>query len=171
MQIKYSMGTMEELDEIYELFVAAIKEMDRLQIPQWDEIYPDRAQLAKDLSAKELYVGKIEDKIGVVYVLNNEMDEQYINGEWKYQEDQFVILHRVCVHPNYQNCGVGAATLTHIHEQMRLNRIRAIRLDAFSQNPYALKMYKRAGYEKVGNADLRKGQFYLMEKLLTSDLS
>ncbi|MBD5427537.1 MAG: hypothetical protein HDR38_08340 [Treponema sp.] len=42
--------------------------------------------------------------------------------------------------------------------------IHTIRLDAFSENPYALRLYEHMGYVKVGTADWRKGMFYLMEK-------
>lgn len=42
--------------------------------------------------------------------------------------------------------------------------IETIRLDASSLNPYAVKMYVKLGFEKVGIASFRKGKFYLMEK-------
>jgi ribosomal protein S18 acetylase RimI-like enzyme len=42
--------------------------------------------------------------------------------------------------------------------------IDTIRLDVFTLNPYALKMYEKSGYIKVGFAHWRKGEFYLMEK-------
>lgn len=166
MQILYEKGQLKDLDEIYQLFQLAIVEMDQQQIPQWDSIYPNREVLKEDIINQELYVGKEEDKIVVVYVINMEADEQYRNGAWKKTKVPYRILHRVCVHPHYQNCGIGAATLSHIHEQMKKEQIEAIRLDAFSKNPYALKMYERAGYETVGIANFRKGQFYLMEKVL-----
>lgn len=40
------------------------------------------------------------------------------------------------------------------------------RLDAFTENPFALKLYDNLGYSRVGYADWRKGRFYLMEKYL-----
>lgn len=42
--------------------------------------------------------------------------------------------------------------------------IETIRLDAFSQNPIALRMYENLGYKKVGEVNFRKGLFYLYEK-------
>ncbi|MDP4147194.1 MAG: GNAT family N-acetyltransferase, partial [Bacillota bacterium] len=41
-------------------------------------------------------------------------------------------------------------------------------LDVFSLNPFALKMYYKQGYIKVGEVNWRKGKFYLMEKKLVS---
>jgi predicted GNAT family acetyltransferase len=37
-------------------------------------------------------------------------------------------------------------------------------LDAFSLNPFALRLYEKIGYVRVGEANWRKGLFYLYEK-------
>lgn len=44
--------------------------------------------------------------------------------------------------------------------------IESIRLDVFTQNPFALRLYEKTGYRKTGTADWRKGKFILMEKVL-----
>ncbi len=49
---------------------------------------------------------------------------------------------------------------------LRDRGIESVRLDAFSLNPYALRMYEGLGYKKVGEANWRKGLFYLFEKNL-----
>lgn len=49
------------------------------------------------------------------------------------------------------------------------NGIQAVRLDAFSLNPYALRLYERLGYRKTGEVTFRKGVFYLYEKELSPD--
>lgn len=167
MQLKYEQATMKDIKEICQLFDKAIHEMDKLGIFQWDNIYPDYSVLENDIRDQTLYVGRLGDKIAVVYVINREEDKQYKNGNWRYTGKSYCVLHRVCVHPQFQNCGLGGATLEHIHEQAKEMQIDAIRLDAFSKNPFALRMYKKAGYNNVGIAQLRKGKFYLMEKLLT----
>lgn len=53
-----------------------------------------------------------------------------------------------------------------IEDLLKKQRVQSIRLDAFSLNPYALKMYEALGYEKVGEINWRKGTFYLCEKKL-----
>lgn len=53
-----------------------------------------------------------------------------------------------------------------IERKLKKLNIKAIRLDVFSQNPYAINLYTHMGYSKVGYADWRKGRFYLMEKYL-----
>ena len=42
----------------------------------------------------------------------------------------------------------------------------SVESDVFTENPYAIKLYEKAGYVKRGYADWRKGRFALMEKKL-----
>lgn len=68
--------------------------------------------------------------------------------------------------PAYQNKGVGTQTMCHIEKMLNSKGIGAIRLDAFLQNPYSLRMYEKLGFQTVGYADWRKGRFALREKYL-----
>ena len=44
----------------------------------------------------------------------------------------------------------------------------AIRLDAFTKNPRALRLYQTLGYHDAGGVTLRKGPFRCFEKRLDS---
>lgn len=159
-------GTMADLDGVFRLFTAAIAEMNRNNIPQWDELYPDRAILSEDIEKNQLFVGMAEGEIASVYVLNSECDEEYKNGDWRYPNASFCVIHRLCVNPKFQNRGIGNLTMRHIEAQIKQEGFESVRLDAFTRNPYALKMYDKLGYVIVGTADWRKGRFFLMEKKL-----
>lgn len=160
------MADVKKLQEIFEIFSNAIKEMNKNNISQWDDVYPDKYTLQNDIRKKQLYIGKINSQIVCVYVLNSDCDEQYINGNWKYQNAAYSVIHRMCVNPKFQNQGIGALTLNHIEVEFNIESVETIRLDAFSLNPFALKMYYKQGYIKVGEANWRKGKFYIMEKKL-----
>jgi len=56
--------------------------------------------------------------------------------------------------------------LSHIEEQIKNMGYSSVRLDVFSKNPYAIRLYEKNGYKKRGYADWRKGRFFLMEKTL-----
>ena len=47
----------------------------------------------------------------------------------------------------------------------------SIRLDVFTKNPRAVKLYENAGYSYAGDAYFRKGKFLLMEKLILDGTS
>jgi ribosomal protein S18 acetylase RimI-like enzyme len=155
-----------DLDEVFEMFSAAIAEMERNGIHQWDELYPDRQILEEDIEKNELTVGIINGEIACAYVVNSECDEEYENGKWKYPDASFSVIHRLCVSPEFQNRGLGTKTVIHIETQLRQENVETVRLDAYTLNPYALRLYEKLGYVRVGTVDWRKGRFWLMEKKL-----
>ena len=155
-----------DLPEVLRLFQAATKHMDEQGIPQWDEVYPNREVLSEDISRGELTVGRIGGKIACVFVLSARHDDEYAQGRWRYPESRFCVLHRLCVHPDFQHRRIAARAMDFIEDALRESGFETIRLDAFSQNPYALRLYESRGYEKIGEVRFRKGLFYLYEKKL-----
>ena len=163
-ELKFVLAQKEDLDIVMSLFTDAINEMNRKGIYQWDSIYPTRNTLEEDIKKKQLYIGIYEGTVVSAYVLNQEYDEQYANGEWKYPNSTYYVVHRLCVNYDFQHRGIGKKTMIHIENELRKKNIETIRLDAFSENIYAIKMYEKLGYVNVGEANWRKGKFYLLEK-------
>ncbi|MNO16914.1 putative acetyltransferase [compost metagenome] len=160
------LANMSDIEEVFEVFVRAIEVMNQNQIPQWDEVYPTKEDLKADIENNELYIVESDNMIMSVFVLNQDYDEEYEEGEWKYTDASFCVIHRLCVNPSFQNKGIGRKTMQLVEELVKEKGIETIRLDAFSQNPFALKMYEKLNYCKVGEVSWRKGLFYLMEKKL-----
>lgn len=166
MNVKYRLALLEDIDGIMELIKNAVIEMERNNIFQWDELYPAREDFIEDIKHNSLYIGLCEGKTAVVFALNRQCDEAYKSGKWLYPNREYYIVHRLCVNCFFQNKGVGKQTMQFIERELKAKNIQAIRLDAFSENPYALRLYTHMGYSKVGDAYWRKGRFYLMEKYL-----
>jgi len=166
MRMEYKKAKMQDLEEVHQLFQAATNEMNRIGISQWDEIYPNKEVLQSDIEKNQMWIGKKQGEIAVVWVINQEMDEQYYACQWSCGEQECRVLHRLCVHPKFQNARVGSTALAYLENSLKDAGVKAVRLDAFSKNPYALRMYERAGYVRRGRAVFRKGEFALMEKIL-----
>ena len=164
--MKYKLGTVQDLDAVCSLVNDAITEMEKNGIYQWDEIYPAKSDFAEDVKNNNLYVVFDEDTLIAFYVISRECDVQYGNAKWKYEDDSAYILHRFCVSPKMQNKGIGKTVLQHIEKQIKDLGYESIRLDTFTQNPFAQRLYCHNGYEARGYADWRKGRFVLMEKKL-----
>ena len=162
--LQYIKATLDDIEEICSLISQAVEKMIRHGILQWDEIYPTEEDFRKDINKNQLYVGITDGKIAVVYALNRECEDEYQNGLWKYPDEPYYVLHRMCVNPDFQNQGVAKHTLLHIEAELLKMNIHAIRLDTFSNNRFSLKLYDSLNYSRVGYADWRKGRFYLMEK-------
>lgn len=152
----------EELDDIFDIYKNAIDLLNEKNIHQWDEAYPTKNVIEQDILKGQMYIGIENGKIVSVAVINNDFDEQYINGNWLY--DNFVVIHRVCVNPIYQNQKIGQRTMSLIEDLLKNKGIESIRLDAYSKNPHSLHMYEKIGYKKTGETNWRKGLFYLYEK-------
>ena len=138
--------------------------MEKDNIPQWDEIYPDKTILEEDISKNQMYIGKIDNEIAVCFVLSEECDEEYKNGKWQYPDAKFNVIHRLCVNPKFQNRGIATETMKYIEELSKSQGYDVIRLDCFTLNPYSQKLYNKTGYSVTGYADWRKGRFELREK-------
>ena len=164
--MNYSKANINDLEEIYTLYQNAIIAMEKDNIHQWDEIYPDKDILKEDITKNQMYIGKTDNKIAVCFVLSEECDEEYKNGFWKYPDSRFNVIHRLCVNPLFQNQGIAAKTLEYIENLSKSEGYDSIRLDCFTQNPYSKKLYDKAGYSITGYADWRKGRFELREKKL-----
>ena len=166
----YRLAEERDIDSICALIQSAIAEMERNNIHQWDEIYPAKEDFLDDIRKRTLYVGtpddSIPDTIAVVYAINKDADEQYQNGTWDYPDSNYSIIHRLCVNPKFQNLGLAKETLTHIEDTLRDSGTETIRLDVFTDNPFALRLYRKNGYKETGTAHWRKGTFLLMEKHL-----
>ena len=155
-----------DINSVLEIFKSAINVMVANGIFQWDNIYPDEKILYEDIQKNQMFLGEIDGKIVSIFTLNQECDEEYKNGNWNYKRSSFAVIHRFCVNTNFQHMGIGKKIMNIIEEMLKEDKIEAIRLDAFSLNPYALKLYENLGYIKVGEVNWRKGLFYLYEKKL-----
>lgn len=164
--ITYRLGKLEDIEAITVLIQEAIKEMEKHDIYQWDELYPTAEDFEADIRKGNLYVAEENEKIIALYVISGESDEAYNNAEWKYPRETSLVLHRFCVSPGFQNKGIGKKVLNKIESQIKSMGYDSVRLDVFTKNPYAQKLYRNNGYEVRGFAEWRKGRFDLMEKKL-----
>jgi len=56
--------------------------------------------------------------------------------------------------------------MEYIENLCKSQEYNSIRLDCFTENPYSLRLYNKAGYSVTGYAEWRKGRFELREKAL-----
>jgi ribosomal protein S18 acetylase RimI-like enzyme len=155
-----------DLAEVMALFHAATLAMDARQVFQWDGVYPCAEIVQEDIDRVQMQVGLVEGKIAVVFALEPCQEGDYETANWRYPATEFVVLHRLCVHPDFQGQGIAKLAMDYLEQEVRNRGIHAIRLDAFPQNPVAIRLYESRGYEKAGEITYRKGLFHLYEKKL-----
>jgi ribosomal protein S18 acetylase RimI-like enzyme len=168
-EIKIRKAEIEDLKAVLNVYERAIEVMNSNGIHQWDSIYPNEEIISQDILNNQMFLCEHGDEIASVVVLNQDYDKEYINGDWQYKEATFFIVHRLCVNPDFQGRGIGSTTMQYVEGYLRDKGIEAVRLDAYSLNPAALKLYEKLGYKKVGEVNWRKGLFYLYEKKLNGE--
>lgn len=156
-------------DEIVAMIRSATEHLNQTGIPQWDEAYPNASNVDADIQKRQLYIIRFGGKIAGIVTLNREYDPEYQNGRWEYRGPDFMVVHRLIVSPAVQGRGIGAKIMQMAESMLRESGIKSVRLDAFSQNPYSLRLYGKLGYRTVGEALWRKGLFYLMEKVIADE--
>lgn len=162
----FRLADVSDFAAVQSLFKLAISKMQAEQIDQWDEVYPDQAILAADIDRRQMYLLVIDGVIAAAIVLNEYQDEEYAAGDWNFLNGRIAVIHRLCVHPVFQDAGIGKRTIQLAEEILASQGYAAIRLDSFLENPKALRLYRRLGYRPAGTVRFRKGKFQLFEKML-----
>jgi len=156
----------EKLDDVLQLIQEVVEGLNSDGIDQWDEKYPAREDLETDILNETAYGYFDSGRLSAYIVLNEEVEPQYGEVEWEYDSGRPLMIHRLSVHPDLKGRGIGRAMVSFAEAEAFERGYQAVRLDAFSMNPAALRLYEKSGYRRAGSVHFRKGQFYLFEKKL-----
>ncbi|OFZ53920.1 MAG: hypothetical protein A3D92_03595 [Bacteroidetes bacterium RIFCSPHIGHO2_02_FULL_44_7] len=167
-----SRGEIGEIDEIIALTQACGRHMRENGIDQWDEQYPDRTSIERDLQTGTLFALRDTEKILGIVVLNEKQDEEYAEISWSTSEgDKNLIVHRLAVLPSFQGKGLARQLMDFAEDFGREQGYAAIRLDTYSQNPGNQRFYRARGYRDLGPVFLKYKKdhpYYCYELLLIS---
>jgi ribosomal protein S18 acetylase RimI-like enzyme len=159
-----------DLDAVMQLVGCCIDDMRAAGIDQWDEVYPDRATLAADAREKTLYLAStdVEPLVGIL-VLNEYQNPEYADVPWTIHASRVAVVHRLMIDPRLQRRGLARELMRFAEGRARELGYGAIRLDAFTLNPRALRLYHGLGYGDAGPVTFRKGVFRCFEKSVGGD--
>lgn len=73
-----------------------------------------------------------------------------INWQISCLDGEVSVVHLLAVSPDHQKCGIAKQIMRDVIEIAKNNNSKAIRLDAFSCNTPAHKLYRSIGFEQMG---------------------
>jgi GNAT superfamily N-acetyltransferase len=160
-----------ELDHIMEVYQSCVKGMIALGIDQWDESYPNREVIQKDLEIGDYYVGIINDEIVSGIKIDTKQDPTYLTIDWQDKTNNFMVVHRLCAKTSVWSKGVGKQMMEFAENLALENKHISMRLDTYINNPKAIAFYKRIGYKQLGHINLKpdKDIYYCFEKMLSKN--
>ncbi len=130
----------------------------------WDETYPGEEEIRGDLEAGTLFVLEEEGEvIGAISIVpENELDEQPCWKETK-NAGEFA---RVVIRPDHQHEGLSRYLVDGVIREFRKRGAAAVHLSVAKINTPAQRLYRSAGFEFCGEADMYGNSYYLCEKIL-----
>jgi ribosomal protein S18 acetylase RimI-like enzyme len=150
-----------------EIVLAIVREttrhMDEQGIFQWDDLYPEKAILQKDIENSQMHLIEEEGEVAGMITLNEKQEPEYNDVRWIYP-GRILVVHRLGVAPEHQGKGLASHLMDFAEAKALSQGYDAIRLDAFTKNPLALGLYEHRGYRKAGTVSFRKGLFFCYEK-------
>lgn len=142
-------GQKQDISDILHIISKCIIYMESQGIYQWNEFYPNSDIVENDIKSEDCYVIKNNEKCVAYFSINEEQSPEYNQIKWLVDGRKVLVIHRLSVHPELQGRGIAKKILIFIEDFAAKNNYSCIRLDAYSGNEKALKLYENFGYRKV----------------------
>lgn len=147
-----------DLDRISEIIGKAVEYFRGAGIPQWQNGYPSREIIKKDIDDGYYYVAKIDGEIVAGAYISAEHEPTYdqIDGAWL-NDSKYCCIHRICVDNRYKGKGIAGAIVRKAEDIARHNRSRNLRCDTHEKNKSMRRMLEKNGFLLCGNITLENG--------------
>ena len=160
-----------DLNQLHALTRSCAKHMIENGIFQWNDRYPSKEILQKDIELKQIWnLEELEIIVGII-VLTEIEDKEYKNVKWLTKNDKNLYIHRLAILPNFQGKGYAQKLMNFAENYASKNKYSSIRLDTFSQNKRNQLFYKKRKYVKLENIfspNQSKHPFNCFEKILNA---
>jgi len=140
-----------DIDKILDITKACAKHMINQNIYQWNEHYPNKNAFLNDLDRDELFVLEENNNVIGSLVISTLMDREYETINWLTPNTNSIYIHRLSVHPLFQNRGFAHKLMDFAEQFAIKNKHVSVRLDTFSKNQKNQHFYKKRGYQKLAD--------------------
>ena len=150
---------------IMNMVAACIRDMRSAGIDQWDDVYPTAEVFQSDVRGNNLFVYR--EAGGAVVgcaTLDERQSPEYVTVPWLWSEAPIGVVHRLMVAPTHGGRGIAKSIMSGLELEAARRGYKLIRLDAYCENPIALRLYAALGYRVAGVVQFRKGRFTCFER-------
>lgn len=158
-----------DLDEVMILFDRARKTMAELGIDQWQNGYPFRSDIERDIENGESYTVRENGEICAVFMLMKRREPTYdtvYGGEWKEKSEKYATVHRITVKPEMRRSAgrysgeksVSGVIMDFAKAFASENGLKSVKADTHEGNIAMRKMLERNGFVHCGTILLASGE-------------
>ncbi|MDK0795113.1 GNAT family N-acetyltransferase [Clostridium perfringens] len=169
--MEFRQAKISDLDQIVEIIELSKKYLKETKVDQWQDGYPAKEDLRRDIESGNSYVLTNKDEIVATTVISLDGESTYnsiFNGEWITNED-YIVMHRVAVHDKYKGKGIFKELIKEA-EVLALNKgISSIKIDTHRDNISMQRAVVKNDFKKCGIIYLEDGSERIaFEKVLKS---
>lgn len=151
--------TNEQIKEIIKLY----DDIKERTYTLWDEGYPSIDLIKWDIERKGLYGVFDEGKLVAVSFAGKREEDGEENFTWKENFNKRGTFARIGVSPDFQGKGIGTLLVDFILKTLKVQGYDGVRILVGKSNTNAIKLYKKFGFNAVGETYRYGHNYYLFE--------
>lgn len=160
-QTEYSfrLASVFDIDELVKLYDDGRRAIASLGIDQWQDGYPSREVIEKDVERRRLYVAEADGKIAsaAAFLPPPEPDYEKIDGEWLTNTENYAVIHRVASSEAYRGRGAASALVRELLGFAASVGRDCVRADTHKGNSVMQSFLERHGFKRCGTVTLSHG--------------
>lgn len=169
--MEFRQAKISDLDQIVEIIELSKKYLKETKVDQWQDGYPSKEDLRRDIESGNSYVLTNKDEIVATTVISLDGESTYnsiFNGEW-ITNDEYIVMHRVAVHDKYKGKGIFKELIKEA-ESLALNKgISSIKIDTHRDNISMQRAVVKNDFKRCGIIYLEDGSERIaFEKVIKS---
>jgi len=138
-----------DLEKSYSITKSCGKHLIENGIFQWNDSYPSKEVLQKDIELQQIWKLEDENEIVGIMVLTEIEDKEYDSVKWLTKNKRNLYMHRLAVNSEFQGKGYAQKLMDFAENFAIENKYDSIRLDTFSQNKRNQRFYEQRNYVKL----------------------
>lgn len=152
MHIRHS--TFKDIPEIMVIITDAKTYLAAQKIEQWQNGYPNTAQVENDIENGESYVLlNAQNQVIATAMFTTRKEPTYaiIEGKWKVDENKvYGVIHRMAIKSGFRKLGLAAQLFEEFHQQLNQQNIQSLKIDTHEENLGMQSLIKKLGYQYCG---------------------
>lgn len=146
---------LEDVPAIMNIINDAKKLLASKHIDQWQNGYPNAAQIENDINKSESFVVVNDDDTIMatsMFTLRKEPTyKKIIGGEWLVAEHKdYGVIHRLAIKKEYRKLGLATFLFDKFHQVLLEKNIQSLKIDTHEDNLGMQSLIKKLGYQYCG---------------------
>ena len=152
--MKIRLSHSEDVPRIMEIINDAKAYLASLKIDQWQNGYPNAAQVEQDILNNESYVVVNDEDLVIatsMFTTNSEPTYKVIDGNWLIDENKtYGVIHRMAIKKEFRKFGLATFMFHEFHLQLLEKNIQSLKIDTHEENIGMQSLIKKLGYKYCG---------------------